>query len=152
VKILSAASPQLAAAPPPSGNGKSRISLDPVALLDWGKQNITGVGVAGGLIYIGSCVWHAWMHKSWDELATAAGYLGLFLIVVGAAFRSKRAADISTTNAAASEIGRVAILNAVTPADVKAVPTSPDRAIAREIVKQVRETGDAVLNGGGKNA
>jgi hypothetical protein len=135
----------MAAMPQPEEPKKSGISLDPVALLDWGKENVTGLGVIGGLIYIGSCFWHSWIHKSWDEAATAAGYAGLFLLVVGAAFRSKRAADISVTNAASSEVGRAAIMNAITPEHVTVEPSSPDPTIQREIASQVRASNGVVI-------
>jgi hypothetical protein len=132
--------PVLSAAP---GDSKKPV-LDPVSLLDWGLKNMTPVGAIGATIWIVSGFAKAYLDKSWAECWSTAGYMGLVMLIAGAAFRSKRAADVAVTNAASSEVGRAAIMNAITPEHVLVEPSSPDPAIQREIASQVRASGNDI--------
>jgi len=97
-------------------------------------HNVTRVGAIGGGLYVVSTFVHAAIHKSWDEAASGLGYAGILLMVGGAAFRAKRAADISATGAAEAQEARAAIATAVGAPIVPA--TSNDRTIQREIDKR----------------
>ena len=101
-----------------------RPAVDVVGVLEWAKQNVTKVGAVGAGVYVGSCFVHAAIHHSWDEAATALGYAGIALLVSGAAFRSKRAADILVTTQAENKIQNPAL-----------APSSADPAVQRAIDK-----------------